>query len=164
MLDVKSGKLSDPFVAFLGSMQSVAWSTDGKQLLVSNGNEIGYRAVSAKTSQLVYGHGLPMQWLNDKRRVLTGQGGAHPLQAVDTRRGIRLGVLFPSLVGGGWLCIGPDGHYRGSEDIEKHLVYVALHKDGTQLTYSAAEFREKFGWKNDPAKTRLLKLDETGSK
>ncbi len=164
VLDVKSGKLSEPFVSFLGGMQSVAWSTDGKQLLVSNGNEIGYRAVSAKNSQLVYGHGLPMQWLTDKRRVLTGQGGAHPLQAVDTRRGSRLGVLFPSLVGGGWLCIGPDGHYRGSEEIEQHIVYVALHKDGSQLTYSPTEFREKFGWKNDPAKARLLKLEDVVTK
>ena len=140
-------------------MQSVAWSTDGKQLLVSNGNEIGYRAVNAKSSQLVYGHGLPMHWLNDKRRVLTGQGGYHPLQAVDTKRGSRLGVLYPSLIDGGWLCIGPDGHYRGSEGIEQHLVYVALHKDGSQTTHSPADFREQFGWKNDPEQATLLKAN-----
>ena len=164
VLDVKSGKFSEPFVSFLGGMQSVAWSTDGKQLLVSNGNEIGYRAVNAKTSQLLSGHGLPMHWLNDKRRVLTGQGGGHPLQAVDTRRGVRLGVLYPSFVDGGWLCIGPDGHYRGSEEVEKHIVYVALHKDGSQLTYSPTAFREKFGWKNDPAKARLLKLEDVVTK
>ncbi len=159
VLDVKSGKLSEPFVAFQGSMSSVAWSSDGKQLLVGNGGEVGYRALTAKTSQHVFGYGLPIQWLGDKRRVLGGQNGSYPIQAVDTRKGSRLGVLFPKLVSGGWLCIGSDGHYRGSEDIESQIVYVALRKDGSQTTHTAAEFASKFGWKNDPAKAGLLKLD-----
>jgi hypothetical protein len=57
------------------------------------------------------------------------------------------------------LCIGPDGHRRGSEGVESQIVYVALLEDGSQRTFTPAEFGKQFGWKNDPAKARLLKLD-----
>lgn len=45
------------------------------------------------------------------------------------------------------------------EVIEPHIVYVAMHDDG-QRTYTPAEFREKFGWKNDPTKAQLLGFSE----
>ena len=57
------------------------------------------------------------------------------------------------------LCIGPDGHYRGSEGVEACFVVVAMLDDGSQVTYTPADFAAKFGWKNDPAKARLMKLD-----
>ncbi len=163
ILDLKSGKVSALDFTFWASMQSISWSGDAKQLLVSNGAEVGYRVTSAKAGQTLYGYGLPIQWLADKRRVLTGQAMSLPLQAVDTRKGTRIGVLYPRLhspEGHEWLCIGGAGHYRGSEGVEKHLVYVALHKDGSMLSYSPAEFSAKFGWKNDPAKAGLLALKE----
>ena len=72
----------------------------------------------------------------------------------------RLGLLFPWLTGDHWLCIGPTGHYRSSPGVEDQIVYVALQKDGSQTTHSAAEFASKFGWKNDPTKAGLLRLDE----
>ena len=31
--------------------------------------------------------------------------------------------------------------------------------EGSQRTYTPKEFADKFGWKNDPAKARLMKLD-----
>ena len=40
------------------------------------------------------------------------------------------------------------------------VVYVALLEDGTQQTYTPAEFAAKFGWKNEPKKATLLTLDE----
>jgi WD40 repeat protein len=53
------------------------------------------------------------------------------------------------------LTISPEGHYRGSPDIEKEIVYVALTEDGRQETLTPAEFAAKFGWKNDPDKASL---------
>lgn len=35
-----------------------------------------------------------------------------------------------------------------------------MHDDGSQRTYTPAEFRAKFNWKNDPEKATLLKLPE----
>ena len=37
-------------------------------------------------------------------------------------------------------------------------MYVAMLPDGSQRTYTPSEFMEKFGWKNDPEKATLLKL------
>jgi WD40 repeat protein len=55
-----------------------------------------------------------------------------------------------------YLILSPEGHYRGSPGVEKHLVYVTLRDDGSSETLSPAEFAEKYGWKNDPDKVRLL--------
>jgi hypothetical protein len=89
----------------------------------------------------------------DNRRALIGGTGYD----VDRRR--RLGTLFPHIGVGSsdhWLCIGPDGHYRGSVGIEEHIVYVCQTDAGEHLTLAPAEFQKRFAWKNDPSKARLL--------
>ena len=50
--------------------------------------------------------------------------------------------------------------YCGSPGVEEHIVYVAMHDDGSQVTCTPAEFAQQFGWKNDPEKATLLKLEE----
>ncbi len=54
----------------------------------------------------------------------------------------------------------PKVNYRGSANIDKHIVYVAQLEDGSNVTYTPAEFAKKFNWKNDPSKARFLKLDD----
>ena len=100
----------------------------------------------------------PGDWHADSRRFISGNNVDIPLHGFDAQRFERLGVLFPRIGGEQFGCIGPDGHYRGSRRIDEHLVYVALHDDGSQRTYSPKEFRDKFQWKNDPDKVRFLKL------
>jgi formylglycine-generating enzyme required for sulfatase activity/serine/threonine protein kinase/WD40 repeat protein len=114
----------------------------------------------------VLGHllGNGSQWLPDGRRIFGFEERTRRGIAYDTRTSRRLGTLFPALGGDDgfneWLCVGPTGHYRGSAKIDVHVVYVAMHDDGSQVTYTPAEFREKFGWKNDPEKATLLNLLE----
>ena len=48
------------------------------------------------------------------------------------------------------------GHYRGSLKIERDLRYVPQLADGSQVTLTPAEFAQRFGWKNDPEKVRLV--------
>jgi hypothetical protein len=36
------------------------------------------------------------------------------------------------------------------------LVYVVLTEDDEQITLTPAEFEQRYGWKNDPSKVRLL--------
>ncbi|HLQ47234.1 MAG TPA: hypothetical protein VK137_20990, partial [Planctomycetaceae bacterium] len=165
-MDVKSGKLSDPFIQFVAGMKCVTWSPDGKQILAANGWEVGYRAVTAKESSVVAGLGSPVAWHPDKHRFVTGCFGYYPIVAFDTRKVAKLGTLIPHFGPGAahWVCIGPDGHFRGSENVESQLVVVAIAKDGGQKLHSVAEFSAKYGWKNDPAKARLMKLDEAGGK
>jgi hypothetical protein len=34
-------------------------------------------------------------------------------------------------------------------------VYVALTEEGEQITLTPEEFRQRYGWKNDPSRVRL---------
>ena len=141
-------------------------SPDGTQLLGQE--EYGWTVLrDLNTSQsrpVAQFLGFHPIWLPDSRRFLGDDWFTASLRGFDTRTDRRLGTLYPFIGSNGrydhWLCIGPTGHYRGSEGIDEHIVYVALHEDGRQLTYTPAEFREKFGWKNDPAKATLMKLSE----
>jgi hypothetical protein len=54
-----------------------------------------------------------------------------------------------------WLAVGPEGHFRTS-DPKLELVYVVQTERG-QETLSPAEMEDRFGWKNDPDKVRLLR-------
>ncbi len=156
VLDLKSGKPSDPILQFGIAAMSVAWSGDSKQLLSGSGGEVGYRTLTAREGTVSYGYGWPVQWHPDRRRFLTGMVGYFPLQGLDAKRDVKIGSLYPSIVGGHHVCISADGHYRGSNGIEQHIVYVALTKEGHQQTYSPADFAAKFNWKNDPTKAVLL--------
>ena len=48
------------------------------------------------------------------------------------------------------------GHDRGSPGVEEQFVYVAMLPDGSQRTYTPAEFAATFNWKNDPENAELL--------
>lgn len=80
----------------------------------------------------------------------------YPAVACETTTGRQLGVLYPSLGEGHWLCIGPTGHYRGTEGVERDIVYVAEHLDGTFTSHSLEDFARAFGWQNDPNQATFL--------
>lgn len=157
--DLKSGRLGESLIQFHGSVGNVAFSRDGKKLLIGNGGEAAYRTLSARDTVTTIGFGNPLYWHPDKRRFLCGLGGYHPIQGLDIKKGQLLGSLYPNLSYSNWVCIASSGHYRGSPDVDDHLVYVALQKDGSQATYRPHEFREAFDFKNDPAAAQLLRLD-----
>jgi WD40 repeat protein/serine/threonine protein kinase/formylglycine-generating enzyme required for sulfatase activity len=98
------------------------------------------------------------RWLPDNRRFVSWSP-ASPYRVYDSHRDEWLGALYPRLTGEQFVCIGPDGHYRGSRKIDEHLVYVAMTEEGHQLTFTPAEFAQKYGWKNDPSKVRFAALD-----
>jgi WD40 repeat protein len=57
--------------------------------------------------------------------------------------------------GGAVLTVSPEGHWAGSEGVEKRLVYQAQ-TEKTTRDYKPQEFAKEFKWKNDPSKVRLL--------
>lgn len=59
------------------------------------------------------------------------------------------GALVPFLSDSHWIVCSPQGHYHGSEGIESLIAYVAMREDGSQKTYTPAEFAEQFGWRNN---------------
>jgi hypothetical protein len=98
---------------------------------------------------------LTAQWHPDSRRIL-GWEPYYGTVEFDVETNRQLGMLFPWLTGTPWRCLGPTGHYHGSPGVEDQVVYVALLPDGSQRTYTPAEFAAEFGWKNDPEKAELL--------
>ena len=166
-LDVATGRFSVFVNLSQGNVVSaLAISPDGDRLI--GREDYGWTVLFDLSNyrRQVLGHqlGNGAQWLPDSRRIFGFEGTTKRGIAYDTRTNQRLGTLIPAIGGDGgfndWLCVGPTGHYRGSAKIDDHIVYVAMHDDGSQVTYTPAEFREKFGWKNDPEKATLLKLPE----
>lgn len=66
-----------------------------------------------------------------------------------------LGVLLP-FDAFGQLAVTPDGHYRGNARAERLIRMVVQKRDGTTEMLSPHEFEQKYGWKNEPAKVRLI--------
>ncbi|MBC7816577.1 MAG: hypothetical protein IAG10_06795 [Planctomycetaceae bacterium] len=132
-------------------------SPDGQRLLArEGGNWTFVRGRDAQDRRLLGQHlGQTAQWHPDSRRFLGWEYG-YGTVGFDVETNRRLGLLFPWLTGDHWLCLGPTGHYRGSPGVEDQFVYVAMLPDGSQRTYTPAEFAKQFNWKNDPEKAELL--------
>jgi hypothetical protein len=60
-----------------------------------------------------------------------------------------------ALPGGRWLAVSANGHYRGLGSASRDLRFV-VETDAGQETLTEKQFAEKYGWKNDPDKVRLL--------
>ena len=162
-LEMKTGKFNQVSFDFQGSLNCISWSPDGKQFLFGNHAEMGYGTITAKNGRHQFGVVSPIQWMSDNRRSVSAHSLGFPVQAIDMRRNLRLGSLYTQFHDGSWLCIGADGHYRGSEGIESKLMMVALHKDGSQTTHTPDEFQKLYNWKNDAESVSFLKLRERRS-
>ncbi len=141
-----------------GNRLSASWSPDFTFLCVFDGyNEFNtYRAGETKPAISIRYITSPYL-LADGRRILGGDNDRTWICGYDLRRKRRLGVLIPELPDSTWAALSSDGHYTGAADLARHIVIVALHKDGRLLTMSPDEFESRFQWKNDPDKVHLLK-------
>lgn len=54
------------------------------------------------------------------------------------------------------LTVTPDGHYQGSNRVERALRVVVQKRDGTTETLTPREFEQKYGFKNEPAQVRRI--------
>jgi WD40 repeat protein len=86
-------------------------------------------------------------------RVLALTGGCQA-KLLDSE-GHPLGVLLPGEPFA-QLTITADGHYRGNARVERQIRMVVQKRDGTSETLTPPEFEQRYGWKNDPAKVRLV--------
>jgi serine/threonine protein kinase/WD40 repeat protein/formylglycine-generating enzyme required for sulfatase activity len=187
-LDITTGRVG-PLESFTNGnlIESLSLSPGGDRLLVGEGYGWIFLRDEERGQKTLLGQNLGQreyrgpQWFPDGRRFAGAQHGR--VQTFDVGTNRRLGTLFPWIGGGdkqNWLCVSPEGHYRGGPldrpaspeqpdegtdpaglaEVEQHIVYVAQLDDGSNVTFSPKEFRAKFGWQNDPKKARLLQLDE----
>jgi WD40 repeat protein len=87
--------------------------------------------------------------------LLASGSGAFALRIWDTDTGRPHGTAV--LWRQGTLVLSADGHYSGPPALEEELVYVIETERG-QETLSPNEFRQRFGWKNDPGRAQLFRL------
>jgi WD40 repeat protein/serine/threonine protein kinase len=134
----------------------LALSPDGK-VLAYNGRSCEIRFLEGETDNEAHslrGHGshvLRIVWSpNGTKLASSDEGGV--MRVWDFASGTcDFSILaLPHRQG---VAINPDGHFRGTSDVEKSLRYVVL-IDDQQETLTAQEFAKRFGWKNDPERVR----------
>jgi len=151
-------KLSGDFYA-----RAASWSPDGKFLATgyqgyegqpgiqvwdaASGNEV------RRLDRVCLDSLVAVPWSPDGKCIAAG--GSQTIQLWDAATGKSEGVIFPKPHFHG-LTIRPDGHYRGDAKVEDAIVMVVQKEDGSTETLPPAEFEQKYGWKNDPAKVRLI--------
>jgi hypothetical protein len=91
--------------------------------------------------------------LTREGRLVAGQSGER-LYVWDAATGRLRGLLMLAARYNG-LTITPDGYYSGNQRVERGIVMVVQKDDGTQELLEPAEFEQKYGFKNDPARVRL---------
>src|SRR6185436_519568 len=87
-------------------------------------------------------------------KTLASLNADHTLRLWDPATGRLRGLVMTLLGQDQHLVMSPDGHYRGTPGVEAELVYVVQTEQG-QETLGPEEFAEKYGWKNEPSRTRL---------
>ncbi len=86
----------------------------------------------------------------DGRLFVARADSAVRLHRLDDGRVIR---TMLSLRDQSYAVISPEGHYRGSPEIEQELVYV-VQTAQSQDTLTPKQFTDKYGWRNDPQQVR----------
>jgi len=153
--DVASGQLTQTLYP---EAMTLAWSPDGKTLATGlSETELWDVKTGRQLHALMNQHPcttvVSLAWSPDGASLLSGHSDGFAF-LWDVKTGQRR-AAFLAFSPDRHLTISPEGHYRGSPDIEKEIVYVALTEDGRQETLTPAEFAAKFGWKNDPDKASL---------
>ncbi|HBJ33204.1 MAG TPA: hypothetical protein DDZ51_00270 [Planctomycetaceae bacterium] len=177
--DIETGEQS-PLEHFSsgGSLAGVSLAPDGSSLLVyDGGGRYFWRGATTDNRKSLGPLGSNPAWHPDSRRAIVNRtSGIFTASSFgyDTSTFEKLGTSLRHFPGGGWIVIGPEGHYRGGvlsapgqpqgsgttpeelAKIERHIVYTTLNEDGTRSLYTPAEFRATFNWQNDPNKATLL--------
>jgi WD40 repeat protein len=130
---------------------SFGWAGDGKTLVTaceSCQGETGICVWDARSGKL-------LRTIRDGGEVspdgrLVAWRGQSVIRLRETEKGQVVCTML-SLKDSQYAAISPDGHFRGSPDVEKELVYV-VQTDQGQETLTPAEFAKKYNWKNDPSK------------
>jgi WD40 repeat protein len=140
----------------------VAFSPDGTKL-VSAGkrNKIGvWDMTSGQNLAWFDGSNWHLHWMKDSK-TLAAAGGSG-VSFYDAASGARKGVYYHMPKSQG-LMIGASGHYSGTADVQKDLIYQAVTASG-QSTMSPEDFTTRFGWKNDPTKVKFMEGPQATTK
>lgn len=168
----ETGECLKTLDAFKGWVYGVVWSPDGRTLACAVPRD-ALKLWDRKADRVVQtiangqGDGYSVCWSADGAQVAT-DSTVGIVDVWNARMGRLLRQIVPQMIVGvaapspdgkvpakdRYVFISPEGHYRGSPQIERQLVYVVLTDDGRQETLTPDEFAQKYGWKNAPARVR----------
>jgi WD40 repeat protein len=135
------------------SVGLLSWTEDGSALIAGGHWKLSLYDVKRRAvTQTAPGRFCP-RFPSASRETIAVPGPS----LIDLRgtRDLRLRQTILSLRDSQSAVVSPQGHWRGSPNLEKEFVYVVLCDDGRQLTLTPEEFATKYGWKNDPEKAAL---------
>ena len=151
LFDLKNDKAVSSFG--YGATQ-LAWTPDNRIVMLAGDNTIRLLNPRKQSRSIIaaepafafagpqYGHLLK-----------NGQAAAwhvvsNDLRVCDTQTGKLKTVVY---LDAGWFECVPSGHMRSSPDLGAELLYIATMSNGEQRQYTTTQFKERFGWKNDPS-------------
>ena len=153
----------------ISSVSDAIWSSDGRTLASGGGERVFVWDVETGKSRRRFtgpyafsgfAKATTLGWLGGERYIAAAMESY--IHIWDVTSGQLVATLFllgeaegQQLSEAKGIVFTPEGHYRCSPGVEKDLVYVALTDAGEQITLSPAEFQQKYGWKNDPAKAAI---------
>lgn len=141
------------------SVMTQAFSRDSKHLatVCSDGSVNVWDTQDWKERRLAaLPVGEPLErlyWSRDGKTLLATVGTGE-IHSFDVSSGRRRGAFCP-MDNARMLALDSSGHYSGSPNLRKHLIYI-VQTDNGQQTWTADEFNERFEWKNDSAKVQVL--------
>lgn len=140
----------------------VAWSPDGEILACgdSAGNIQIWDTDLGKLLQSINaycGAINSLTWSADGQLLLCG-GSDGTARAFDVKNTYKEYLTLLPLWGpaGPGIAVNPEGDYRGPPGIAEHLLYV-IDTEQTQKMLSPVEFKNQFGWINEPGQVGLYK-------
>ena len=155
--DTESGALLAPLKGLPGWVYSIRWSPDGRLLAAGCGNTaLICDAESRELKQTLSGRAalVPgVSWSPDGRYLATSTLGPRGIQVWEAAPG-RLHSIYLPLAGSQGVALTPEGHCHHPSPNDDELMYVVL-TDAGQETLPPDEFTRRYGWKNDPNRTRL---------
>jgi WD40 repeat protein len=136
-------------------VEKVHWSPDGTRLAVLAGGTVHVWSADGKRLHTwhldAYRDGT-LHWLPDSKTLLSTRPSGMSV-ALDATTGKRLATLL-HLRNGHGIALSPQGHFRGETEIGRSLAYVVETEKG-QETLSESDFRERYGWHNDPSRVTI---------
>jgi len=143
--NMETGRLSDAYADHQTSVVSLTWLEDGGTLVSGSRSEVCLW--QPRGGKLLRTMRVDGGAVGPNGRLVASRGqsvvGLHQL---DDGKKLR---TFVGLRDKGYLALSPAGHWRGSPEVEKELVYVVQTDEG-QAMLTPKEFAQEYNWKNDP--------------
>jgi WD40 repeat protein len=132
------------------------WSPDGRQLAiaVASSIEVWHSDLNKRLWWLGQPGGASQMAFWRDGKLVAGLNGER-LFVWETDTGRQRGILVLGRRNNA-LTVAPEGHYTGNENTESGIAMLVEKEDGTQEILEPAEFKRKYGFKNDPNKVHLL--------